>query len=344
MHGRRDEPGRAAFGEVRHGPRATEVVEMIVEGGKGKVGLVGTGMVGASFAYSLMQSGLASELVLVDRDHGRAEGEAMDLNHGMAFVRPMRIEAAGYDRLAGCDIVVVCAGANSRPGETRLDLLAKNAAVIRDVMAKAVPVAPDAIYVMATNPVDILTHIAAQVAKLPAGRVIGSGTTLDTSRFRFKLGEHFDVDPRSVHAWIVGEHGDSAVPVWSLANAAGIPLRDFRGPTGAAFDQATMDDIFVRTRDAAYEVIQRKHSTYYAIGIALLAIVEAILRGQRTVLTVCAPLHGEFGVEGMAISLPTVVGRNGAEDILSIPLNEAEVALFRKSAQTLKDHFAQLKG
>lgn len=315
---------------------------MVIEGGKGKVGLIGTGMVGASFAYSLMQSGLASELVLVDQDEDRAEGEAMDLNHGLPFVRPMRIQAGGYESLAGSDVVVICAGANQRPGETRLDLLQKNAAVFRDIIPKVVDASPSAIILIATNPVDILTQISAELANLPAGRVIGSGTTLDTARFCFNLADYYDIDPRSVHALIVAEHGDTAVAVWSLANVAGVRLRDFHGPTGKSFDEATMQDIFARTRDAGYEIIQRKHSTYYAIGLALLTVVEAILRDQRTVLCVGSPLQGQFGVEGMALSLPTVVGRKGAEEILEIPINESEIAGFRKSAQTLKERLAEL--
>ena len=315
---------------------------MISERGKGKVGLIGTGMVGASFAYSFMQAGLAGELVLIDKDEARAEGEAMDLNHGLPFVRPMRIRAGGYELLAGSDVVVICAGANQRPGETRLDLLQKNVGVFRDIIPKVVAASPDAIIVIATNPVDILTQISADLAGLPPGRVVGSGTTLDSARFRFNLGEFFGVDPRSIHAWIVAEHGDTAVPVWSLADVAGLPLRDFRGPNGNVLDRAAMQRIFEQTRDAGYEIIQRKESTYYAIGMALLAIVVAILRDQHTVLPVSQPLTGQYGVHGMALSLPAVVGRNGVEKLLDIPMDEQEVAAFRLSAKTLKDRLAEM--
>lgn len=315
---------------------------MPVEGGKGRVGVVGTGMVGASFAYALLQSGLASEIVLVDRDAARAEGEALDLAHGMAFLRPVRIEAGGFEALAGCDVVAICAGLNQRPGETRLDLLAKNLAVFRDVVPRIVAAAPSAILVVATNPVDILTQVAADLAGLPAGRVLGSGTTLDTARFRYNLGDWFEVDPRSVHAWIVAEHGDTAVPVWSRANVAGVPLRDFVGPTGRHFDAQAMAEIFARTRDAAYEIIRRKSATYYAIGIALLAVVEAVLRNQRTVLTVCSPLSGQFGVSGMALSLPSIVGRGGAEEVIEIPLDAAEAEAFRRSGMLLRERLAEV--
>jgi L-lactate dehydrogenase len=302
-----------------------------------KVGVVGTGMVGASFAYALMQSGLASELVLVDRDQGRAEGEAMDLNHGLPFLRAMRISAGDYPALAGAAVVVVCAGANQKPGETRLDLLAKNLGVFRDVIPRIVAAAPEAVIVIATNPVDILTQVSADLAGLPPGRVLGSGTTLDSARFRFNIATHLGIDPRSVHAMIIAEHGDTAVPAWSLANVAGVNLAKYAGDRLPA---ALREDIFTRTRDAAYEIIRRKGSTYYAIGIALLTIVEAVLRDQHSVLTVTSPLRGVMGVQGMALALPTVVGARGAEHIIAPPLNEAESAGFAASASALKERLA----
>jgi len=308
----------------------------------GKVGVVGTGMVGSSFAYALIQRRLANELVLIDKDGARAEGEAMDLNHGLPFVRPLRIYAGDYAQLAGCEVVVITAGANQRSGETRLDLLQRNAAVFRDIVPQVVAASPDAIVVIATNPVDILTSISAEIAGLPDGRVIGSGTILDTARFRYLLGEHYRVDPRSVHAYIVGEHGDTELALWSLANIAGVRLRDFAGPDGRGYNQTAMDAIFEQTRTAAYEIIKRKHATYYAIGLGLLTIVEAVLRDQRTVLTVSTPLRGSYGVEGIAISLPTIVGRNGAVEILDLPISDSERAAFQHSAQTLKDRLAQI--
>jgi L-lactate dehydrogenase len=309
---------------------------------KGKVGLVGTGMVGSSFAYALMQRRLANELVLIDADAGRAEGEAMDLNHGLPFVGPMRIAAGGYEGLAGSEVVVLAAGSSQRPGETRLDLLQKNASVFRDVVPRVVAAAPRAILVVATNPVDILTHLSADLAGLPRGRVLGSGTILDTARFRFLLGAHYGVNPRSVHASILGEHGDSELAAWSLATVAGIALRDFVGPTGRGYDPAALEALFEQTRTAAYEIIRRKKASYYAIGLGLLAIVEAILRDQKTVLTVSSPMSGAYGVEGISISLPTIVGRDGAEHVLEIPLSAEEVAAFRRSAQTLKERLASL--
>jgi L-lactate dehydrogenase len=307
-----------------------------------KVGLIGTGMVGTSFAYSLMQHGLANELVLIDMDTARAEGEMMDLNHGLPFVRPMRIMAGSYANLADADVIVITAGVSQRPGESRLDLLKKNAAIFHDIVPKVNAVNQDAIIVVATNPVDILTYICAKMVGLESGRVIGSGTLLDTARFRYMLGTHYGVDSRSVHAYIVGEHGDSELALWSLTNIAGIRLPDFVGTNGQGYDQAALDRIFDQTRNAAYEIIQRKKATYYAIGLGLLAIVEAVLRDQHTVMTVSSPLRGQYGVTDIAISVPTIVGRNGIEEMLNLPLSEHELAAFQHSAQTLKDRLAEI--
>lgn len=307
-----------------------------------KVGLIGVGMVGASFAYALMQRGLATELVLIDQDSARAEGEAMDLNHGLPFVRPMRIRAGDYPDLADADVVVICAGANQRPGETRLDLLQKNAAVFRNIVPQVNEVNPNAIIVIATNPVDILTYISAEIVGLESGRVVGSGTILDTARFRYLLGTHYGVDSRSVHAYIVGEHGDSELALWSLANIGGVPLPTFKGANGQGYDEAALDGILDQTRNAAYEIIQRKQATYYAIGLGLLTIVEAVLRDQNTVMTVASPMRGQYGVTDIAISLPTIVGRNGIAEVLNLPLSEQEQAAFQHSAETLKERLSQL--
>ncbi|MGQ9479885.1 MAG: L-lactate dehydrogenase [Chloroflexus sp.] len=309
----------------------------------GKVGVVGTGMVGTSFAYALMQRSLASELVLIDIDHARAEGEAMDLNHGLPFVRPMRIYAGTYDDLAGADLIVIAAGANQRPGETRLDLLSRNVAIFREIVPQILAANDDGIIVVATNPVDILTTIVAQIAGSAANRVIGSGTILDTARFRYLLGQHYGVDPRSVHAYIVGEHGDSELALWSLANIAGVRLVDFVGANGQGYNQAALDAILEQTRNAAYEIIKRKRATYYAIGLGLLSIAEAVLRDQHTVMTISSLMNGQYGVSGIAISLPTIVGRDGAEEVLNLPLSEQEIALFQRSAGILKEHLSHVQ-
>jgi L-lactate dehydrogenase len=308
-----------------------------------KVGIVGTGMVGTSFAYALMQQGLATEIVLVDLDRERAEGEAMDLNHGLPFVRPSRIRAGEYADLAGADLVVMTAGANQRPGQTRLDLLQRNAQICREIVPQVFKHNPDGLLVVASNPVDILTHIAAEVADAPPGHVIGSGTILDTARFRYMIGSFFGVDTRSVHAYIIGEHGDTAVPVWSLAHIGGVRLNDFQTADGSRWTQADMDRVFHQTRDAAYEIIKRKQATYYAIGLGLLVLVEAILRDQHTVLTVSTPMQGQYGVDNIAVSLPTVVGHDGALRVLELDLSPGEQAAFVASAQTLRARLEQLQ-
>jgi L-lactate dehydrogenase len=299
-------------------------------------------MVGTSFAYALIQRSLANDLVLVDADSARAEGEAMDLNHGIPFVHPMRIRAGDYADLSGADLVVIAAGANQRPDETRLDLLAKNAAIFREIVPKILAASADSVIVIATNPVDILTYISAEIAGPGSQRVIGSGTILDTARFRYLLGDHYGVDPRSVHAYIIGEHGDSELPLWSLANIAGVRLADFVGANGQGYDQPALDEIFAQTRGAAYEIIKRKRATYYAIGLGLLAIAEAVLRDQHTVLTVSSPLSGQYGVSNIAISLPTIIGRNGIEEVLALPLADVEIAGFQRSAQVLRESLAAL--
>jgi L-lactate dehydrogenase len=290
-----------------------------------------------------MQRGVANELVLIDKDAARAEGEMMDLNHGLPFVRPMRIIAGDYSDLADADVIVICAGVGQRPGQTRLELLQTNAGIFREIVPKITAVNEDAVFVVASNPVDILTHITAQIVGCECCRVMGSGTTLDSARLRYMLGMHYGVDSRSVHAYIVGEHGDSELPLWSLANIAGIRLVDFVGANGQEYDRAALDRIFEQTRNAAYEIIQRKRATYYAIGLSLLSIVEAILRDQHTVMTVSSPLSGQYGVSDISISMPTIVGRKGVEEVLNLPLNKSELEAFQGSAQTLKDRLAELK-
>jgi L-lactate dehydrogenase len=299
-------------------------------------------MVGAPFAYSLMQRGVANELVLIDADSARAEGEMMDLNHGLPFVRPMRIIAGDYSNLADADVIVICAGVGQRPGQTRLELLQTNAGIFQKIVPQITAVNRDAIIVVATNPVDILTQIAAQIVGPDRCCILGSGTVLDTARLRYMLGQHYGIDSRSVHAYVVGEHGDSELALWSLANIAGVRLPDFVGANGQGYDQAALDRIFDQTRNAAYEIIQRKKATYYAIGLGLLSIVEAVLRDQHTVMTVSSPLSGQYGVKDISISMPAIVGRLGVEEVINLPLSEAELKAFQASAQTLKERLSQL--
>ncbi len=307
-----------------------------------KVSLVGTGLVGSSFAYALMIRGLAGELTLVDINAEKAVGEMMDFNHGLSFTRPMKITAGGYADCAGSQVVVIAAGAGQKPGETRLDLLARNAAIFREIVPQVVRHNPDGIILIATNPVDILTYVSLEVSGLAPSHVIGSGTILDTSRFRFLLGQYYGVDAHSVHAYIIGEHGDSEIPVWSLASIGGVRLQEFAPLKNKAYAQKEMDEIFVQVRDAAYEIIKRKGATYYAIGLGLLSIVEAILGDYRRVLSVSTLMTGQHGVRDMCLSLPCVVGSSGVEEILTLNLDPSEDSGFRASGEKLRSTLAQL--
>lgn len=307
-----------------------------------RIAIVGTGNVGATLAYALLWSGLAAEIVLIDANRARAEGEAMDLNHAMPFTRPVRIWAGDYPDCAGAAIVALCAGAGQKPGETRLDLVKRNADIFREVAPRIAQHNPGGILLIATNPVDVLTYVAWKWTGLPAARVIGSGTVLDTARFRYLLSQHFGVDPRSVHAHIIGEHGDSEVPVWSLANVAGMRLREYCAARGMAYDQAGMDEIFRSTRDAAYRIIERKGATYYAVAAGLMRIVEAIVRNQNTVLPVSSLVTDYYGISDICLSLPSVVNRTGVERIIPLTLDDAEAAGIRHSADVLRQTLAKI--
>jgi len=304
--------------------------------GARKVGVVGTGLVGSSFAYALMLRGLAGEMVLVDVNPEKAVGEEMDFNHGLSFTRPMKITAGTYADLAGSNVVVIAAGTNQKPGETRLDLLARNAAIFKEIVPQVVRHNPNGIILIATNPVDILTHISLKEIDLPPSRIIGSGTILDTSRFRFLLGQYYHVDTRSVHAYIVGEHGDSEIPLWSLANIGGVRLQEFAPLQNKPYNQDDMNRLFISVRDAAYEIIKRKGATSYAIGLGLLSIVEAILGNYRSVLSVSTVMTGQYGVKDICLSLPCVVGENGIEEVLTLNISPEEEEGFRRSAEKLK--------
>jgi L-lactate dehydrogenase len=308
-----------------------------------RVAIVGTGNVGSTFAYALLLSGLAAEIVLIDANHTKAEGEAMDLNHTVPFTYPTRVWAGTYADCAGAAVTVISAGAAQKPGETRLDLVKKNTAIFKQIVPEVARQNPDGLIIVATNPVDILTYVTWRLSGLPAQRVIGSGTILDTARFRYLLSQHFGVDPRSVHAFIIGEHGDSEVPVWSLANIAGMRLDDYCKAQGMTLDQPAMDKIFRQTRDAAYHIIQRKGSTYYAVAAGLMRLVEAILRHQSTVLPASSLIADYYGINDVCLSLPTVVDRGGVENVLRLALIDSEVEAVRHSSEVLKSILAQLE-
>ena len=302
-----------------------------------RVAVVGAGRVGSTFAYALMLSGLASEIVLVDTNRPRAEGEAMDLNHSLPFSYATRIWAGDYADCAGAAVTVIAGGAAQRPGERRLELVKKNATIFEQIVPAIGRPDAGGLLLVATNPVDVLTYVAWKLSGLPASRVIGSGTILDTARFRYGLSRHCGVDPHSVHAYIVGEHGDSEVPVWSLANIAGLRLIDFCAVHGLPHDEAALDEIFSETRDAAYRIIERKGATNYAVATGLLRIVEAILRDQNTVLSVSSLVDDRYGISDVCLSLPTIVNRRGVERVLHLELSPEEVAGLRRSAGVLRE-------
>jgi L-lactate dehydrogenase len=307
-----------------------------------KVAIVGAGNVGTSFAFALLLSGLASEIVLIDANENKVRGEAMDLNHAVPLVTPTRITAGTYADCKGAAVTVITAGSAQRPGETRLNLLQRNADIFKQIIPSVVENNPNGILLIATNPVDVLSYVAWKISGLPADRVIGSGTILDTARFRYLLSQQFDVDPRSVHAYIIGEHGDSEVPVWSLANIAGMRLEHYCEANNLVCRNEELQSIFEQTRDAAYHIINLKGATYYAIAAGLLRIVEAILRDQGTVLSVSSLMENYYDINDVYLSLPTKVDRGGIEHTIRLQLDETEVEGLRNSAKILKDTIAHL--
>jgi L-lactate dehydrogenase len=301
------------------------------------------GNVGATFAFALLLSGLSSEIVLIDSNHAKAEGEAMDLSHTEPFAHATRVWAGNYTDCAGAAITVVAAGAGQKKGERRLDLVQRNADIFAEVIPQIARHNPDGIILIATNPVDVLTYTSLKLSGLPPERVIGSGTILDTARFRYLISGHYGVDPRSVHAYIIGEHGDSEVPVWSMASIGGMGLRAFSAAHGPFYDQAVMDDLFRQTRDAAYHIIERKGATYYAVAAGLMRIVEAILRDQRTVLSVSSLVSDYYDIDDVCLSLPSVVGCQGIDRMLRLELSGGEQTALHKSAEILKRTIRELK-
>ena len=312
-----------------------------------KVGIVGVGAVGATTAYALVMRGVGSEIVLVDIDKERALAEAQDISHAVPFAHPARVSAGDYADLAGSRVVVIAAGTARKPGESRLELLSRNAAIFRAIVPQIIAHAPDAVLLIASNPVDIMTHITADAAaehQVPSKRVIGSGTTLDTARFRALLGQHLGIDPQHAHGYVLGEHGDSEVIPWSLATVGGVPLDEFARKFEVPFDAALKMDIEQRVRFAGRDIIRGKGRTNYGIGSALVRIIEVILRDQRALLTVCTPEADVVGVPDVTVSLPRLVGGAGILDFtLPLGLNRAEEAALRSSAQVVKDAYESLR-
>lgn len=307
-----------------------------------KVAIIGCGMVGATTAYTLMQHGLFSEMVLVDVNRERAEGEAMDINHGMTFASPMDIYAGDYDDIMDAAIIVVTAGAGQKPGETRLDLVKKNAGILGTIIPEIAKRNYQGILLIVANPVDILTHVAQKMSGLPRNRVFGSGTVLDTARLKFLLGRHLNVDNRNIEAYIIGEHGDSEIPVWSSANVGGVPIHDFCEMRGFYNHEKAMEEIANGVKNSAYEIIRKKKATYYGIAMGVQRICEAIIRDEKSILPVSIYLDGEFGLEGATLSLPSIVGKNGIEKIVPISLSDEEQKALAHSAEVLKETAATI--
>lgn len=310
-----------------------------------KVGIVGTGLVGSTAAYALVMRGVGREIVMVDLNQERAQAEADDIFHAVPFAHPLEVRAGDYADLSGSRAVILAAGVGQRPGESRIRPLARNAAIFAEIVPNVLAHAPEAILVVATNPVDVMTHLAARFAEahgVPHGRVLGSGTTLDTARFRVLLGRYLGLDAQHIHGYVVGEHGDSEVLTWSRVTVGGMPLAEFCRQHGIELNEAVKQEMDHRVRDAAYAIIEGKGATYYGIGSALARIVDAILRDQRSILTVCARVDEVAGVRDVTISLPHLVGGDGVLASFPPPLDDDEQSRLRASAEVVRSAIAAL--
>lgn len=307
-----------------------------------KCGIIGCGDVGASIAFALMQSRLFNDMILVDINKDKAEGEAMDISHSLPFNKPMDIYQGDYCDLKGAGIIIITAGAAQKPNETRLDLVQKNVAIFKQIIPEIVKFNREAILMVVSNPVDILTWVTLKLSGFPAERVIGSGTVLDTGRFKYLVGKHLNVDPRTVHSYIIGEHGDSEVAVWSSASIGGIPINDFCDIIGYESQKEKRKEIADEVRNSAYEIIKRKGSTYYGIASSAVRICECILRDEHSILPISSLIKKHYGIDEVCMSIPTIVGENGVEKILDIKLNEEEQRLLEESYQALKKVLDQI--
>lgn len=303
-----------------------------------KVAIVGCGFVGSATAFALMQSGMFSEIVLIDSNNDKAVGEALDISHGLPFSKPMQIYAGGYDDITDASIVIVTAGAGQKPGETRLDLVHKNTKIFKSIIPEITKRNFNGILLIVANPVDILTFVAYKLSGLPSNQVFGSGTVLDTARLKYLLGEHFGVDPRSVHAFILGEHGDSEIAAFSSANVSGIPLKEFceKHNECDCTDEA-LGKIALEVKNSAYEIIEKKSATYYGIAMSVRRICEAIVLDQKSILPVSSVQNGLYSLSSVALSMPAIIGEHGVERPVKISLNDDEMQAIQDSASALKD-------
>ena len=280
-------------------------------------------------------------MVLIDSDRAKAEGEALDISHGIPFAKPIKVYAGDYDDIRQASLIVITAGANQKPGETRLDLVQKNIAIFKNILPEIKKRHYNGILLIVANPVDILTTVALKLSGLPENKVLGSGTVLDTARLKYELGNHLNVDSRSIHAFIIGEHGDSEIAAWSSANVSGIPLDRFCEMRGHFNHEESMQKISADVKNSAYEIISKKRATYFGIAMAVKRICEAIIRDEKSILSVSAMMHGEYGIGDIALSMPAIVGKNGIETHVPIQLNGKEIKSLQKSAQTLQDILSQ---
>jgi L-lactate dehydrogenase len=310
-----------------------------------KVGIIGSGMVGATAAFSIMMRNAANEIILIDKNHQRAEAEAADIRHASPFAHPVNIYAGDYADLENADVVVITAGISQKPGQTRLDLLNKNAMILKDITNKVISKAPETLLLVATNPVDIMTHLVSHYAQnqgIPTSKVIGTGTTLDTARFRSLLGMQMGVDPQNVHGYVIGEHGDSEVLTWSIIDIGGLPLDEFAKLRKVQFGTAEKEMIDKNVRQAAYHIIEGKGSTYYGIGGAIARILNIIKNNQRSFITICTPVKEIAGVRDVTISLPHLIGNQGVIATLPFNLSKFETEALKNSAQVIKNELEKI--
>jgi len=307
-----------------------------------KVSIIGAGYVGATTAFALMTGGVVSEIALIDVNEKRLAGEVLDLNHGISFVPRVRIRKGTYEDCADSNIVIITAGASQKPGETRMDLLKRNIDVFRQIVPRIVEQNRDCVILVVTNPVDILTYATLKLSGLPDHQVIGSGTVLDSARLKFLLSDHCHVAPQNVHAYIIGEHGDTEVPAWSITNIAGLPIEQFCQQCDRDCAGEEREAIFEEVKNSAYRIIEGKGSTYYAVALAVRRIVEAILRNENSILSVSSLMKGQYGVEDVCLSLPSVVNEKGLSRVLELPLGKKEIEGFRHSAEVLREFRNQI--
>ena len=307
-----------------------------------KAAIIGCGFVGSSIAFRFLQQGLFSHLILIDSNREKAEGEAFDLSDGVPYGSAMEIIAGGYDDIADCGLAVITAGVNQRPGQTRLDLIGKNTAILESILRELTTRGFGGVLLIVSNPVDVLTYAARRLSGYPRQRVIGSGTVLDTARLKQLLGEELGVDSRNVHTFIIGEHGDSELPVWTGANVSGLNLDDFCRLRGKELSEERRQRLYLSVRDSAAEIIRRKGATYYGIAMAVGRIAECVVRDEHAVLPISVTLEGEYGLDGLALSVPAMVGRGGLETVLEIPLSHSERAALDASARRMAQAIAGL--